>query len=323
MLLSAGAILLGFALLIWGADRFVNGAAALARNLGVPPLLIGLTIVGFGTSAPEILVSGMSSLQGNPGLAIGNALGSNIANIGLILGTTALVTPLLVHSDVLRKEYPILLVITMGSLILLVDQQLDQVDGLILLTALVISNILIVKIGISRQQSDLLAQEYSEEIPVDLSFAASAGIFLIGLVVLLIGSKMLVTGAVDIAQRFGVSDLIIGLTIVAIGTSLPELAASITSALKNEHELAVGNIIGSNMYNLLAVLPIPGLFAAGEVSPEVMSRDMPIMLGLTLALFLMGTGRDGKGHINRVEGLILLLVFVGYQYWIYYATVNP
>ena len=323
MLLSTGAILLGFALLIWGADRFVIGASALARNLGVPPLLIGLTIVGFGTSAPEILVSGVASLQGNPGLAIGNALGSNIANIGLILGATALVVPLMIDSDVLRKELPMLLVITMGSMILLADQRLDRIDGLLLISALLVSSFLVIKIGISRQKSDELAQEFNEEIPVDLSTAAAIGIFLLGLVVLLVGSKVLVAGAVEIARGLGVSDLVIGLTIVAIGTSLPELAASIASALKNEHALAVGNIIGSNMYNLLAVLPIPGLFAPGMTSPEVMQRDMPVLLGLTVALFLLGRGRSGKGLIGRVQGLILLFVFAGYQYWIYYTTVNP
>lgn len=323
MLLSTGAILLGFALLIWGADRFVIGASALARNLGVPPLLIGLTIVGFGTSAPEILVSGVASLQGNPGLAIGNALGSNIANIGLILGATALVVPLMIDSDVLRKELPMLLVITMGSMILLADQRLDRIDGLLLISALLVSSFLVIKIGISRQKSDELAQEFNEEIPVDLSTAAAVGIFLLGLVVLLVGSKVLVAGAVEIARGLGVSDLVIGLTIVAIGTSLPELAASIASALKNEHALAVGNIIGSNMYNLLAVLPIPGLFAPGMTSPEVMQRDMPVLLGLTVALFLLGRGRSGKGLIGRVQGLILLFVFAGYQYWIYYTTVNP
>ena len=323
MLLSTLAVLLGFALLIWGADRFVIGASALARNLGVPPLLIGLTIVGFGTSAPEILVSTMAATQGNPGLAIGNALGSNIANIGLILGMTAIVTPLLVDSDVLRKEYPLLLLVTMGSLILLVDQNLSRTDGVLLVCALVVSNILIIKIGTNRQQNDLLAQEFNEEIPADLSTNASIGTFLIGLLILLSGSKLLVFGAVNIAVAFGISDLVIGLTIVAIGTSLPELAASITSAMKNEHELAVGNIIGSNLYNLLAVLPVAGLIAPTDVAPEVMSRDMLILMGLTLALFLMGTGRNGKGSINRIEGIILLLVYISYQYWIYHTTVNP
>lgn len=322
MFVSITLILLGFVLLIWSADRFVMGAAALARNLGVSPLLIGLTIVGFGTSAPEILVSGMASLQGNPGLAVGNALGSNIANIGLILGVTALVVPLTVNSDVLRKEYPILLIVSMASYLLLMDEKLDFVDGAILLSGLFICLFLIVKIGQKRQQSDVLAQEFSDEIPSDMSTGKSVMWFCIGLVILLIGSRMLVTGAVDIAHAFGLSDLVIGLTIVAVGTSLPELATTITSALKGEHELAVGNVIGSNLYNLLAVLSIPGLLSPGAIAGEVMSRDMPLMLGLTLALYLMSTGRNGKGRINRLEGGILLLVFISYQSWIYYESIT-
>ena len=320
MLVSIALICAGFALLIWSADRFVMGAAALARNLGASPLLIGLTIVGFGTSAPEILVSGMASLQGNPGLAVGNALGSNIANIGLILGITAVVVPLAVNSDVLRKEYPLLLVVSMVSYVLLMDGELGRIDGAILMLGLFLSMFIVVKIGRQRQQSDVLAQEYTDEIPADMSTGKSIMWFCIGLVLLLIGSRLLVTGAVDIANAFGVSDLVIGLTIVAVGTSLPELAASIASALKGEHELAVGNILGSNLYNLLAVLSIPGLVSPGPVAEEVLKRDMPVMLGLTLALFLMGTGRNGKGSVTRFAGTSLLLAFVAYQSWVYYAS---
>lgn len=321
MLVSIALVFVGFALLIWSADRFVMGAAALARNLGASPLLIGLTIVGFGTSAPEILVSGMASLQGNPGLAVGNALGSNIANIGLILGITAIVVPLAVNSDVLRKEYPLLLVVSMVSYLILMDGELGRMDGAILLTGLFISMFIVVKIGQRRQKSDVLAQEFTDEIPADMSMARSILWFCIGLVLLLIGSRLLVTGAVDIARTLGVSDLIIGLTIVAIGTSLPELATSITSAIKGEHELAVGNIIGSNLYNLLAVLSIPGLVAPGPVADEVLTRDMPLMLGLTLVLYLMSMGRHGKGKINRLAGTFLLTVFVAYQSWIYYGSI--
>lgn len=320
MLVSIALILVGFALLIWSADRFVMGAAALARNMGVSPLLIGLTIVGFGTSAPEMLVSGMASLQGNAGLAIGNALGSNIANIGLILGITAIVVPLAVNSDVLRKEYPLLLFVSMASYVIVMDGNLGRMDGAILLSGLFISMFILVKIGKRRQKSDVLAQEFTDEIPSDMSSGQSIMWFCIGLVVLLIGSRLLVTGAVDIARTFGVSDLVIGLTIVAVGTSLPELATSITSALKGEHELAVGNVIGSNLYNLLAVLAIPGLLSPGPVAQEILQRDMPVMLGLTLTLFLMGTGRGGKGSINRLAGAILLLVFVAYQFWVYYGS---
>lgn len=322
MLASVVLILLGFALLIWSSDRFVLGASALARNLGVPPLLIGLTIVGFGTSAPEVLVSGAASLQGNPGLAIGNALGSNIANIGLILGITAIVVPLSVNSDVLRKEYPILLIVSMASYVMLMDGELGRIDGMILAGGLILTIFLLVKIGMRRQRSDALAQEFTDEIPSDMTTRTAIIWFIVGLLVLLAGSRMLVTGAVDIAHAFGVSDLVIGLTIVAIGTSLPELATGITSALKGEHELAVGNIIGSNLYNLLAVLSLPALLSPSAVGGDVLSRDMPLMLLLTLALFLMGSGRNGKGRINRVEGSILLLVFIAYQSWIYYDAVT-
>ncbi len=317
MLLATAAIVVGFILLVWGADRFVIGAAALARNLGVAPLLIGLTIVGFGTSAPEILVSAMASYQGNPALAIGNALGSNIANIGLILGATALISPLLVKSDILRREYPLLLIVSIGAFVLLSDGSLGRIDGVILLLGLVTSLLLVIHIAKSRVRKDPLEAEFDAEIPTDLSTFAAIAWFTLGLALLLISSRMLVWGAVEIAQTFGVSDLVIGLTIVAIGTSLPELAASIMSALKNEHDIAIGNIIGSNLYNLLAVLSVPGLFAPTQVADAVLTRDMPIMLGLTLALYVMGRGRDGNGHINRIEGSILLACFIGYQGWLF------
>ena len=317
MLLVTGAIVLGFALLIWGADRFVLGAAALARNLGVAPLLIGLTVVGFGTSAPEILVSGMAALQGNPGLAIGNAVGSNIANIGLILGVSALAAPLTVQSDVLRREYPLLLLVCFGVYLLLLDGSLDRFDGLVMLAGLVATLFLMVRIGRQRAASDPLEKEFEEEIPSDMSTFTASLWFIAGLALLLLASRMLVWGAVSVATLFGVSDLVIGLTIVAIGTSLPELAASVVSTLKGEDDIAVGNVIGSNIYNMLAVLSVPGLLAPTGVDPTVLSRDLPLMLALTVALLFMAWGRKGNGHINRVEGLILLACFLAYQGWLY------
>lgn len=317
MLLATGSIILGFALLIWGADRFVMGAAALARNLGISPLLIGLTIVGLGTSAPEILVSAMAAYQGNPGLAIGNAVGSNIANIGLILGVTALVAPLVVRSDTLRREFPILLLVSFSVYFLLLDGHLGRTDGLIMVVGLVIVLISLVHIGRQRAARDPLEAEFDDEIPTDLSTFAASLWFLAGLALLLLASRMLVWGAVSIASMFGVSDLIIGLTIVAIGTSLPELAASITSTLKGEDDIAVGNVIGSNIYNLLAVLSVPGLVSPLAVHETVLTRDFPLMLGLTLALLFMGWGRQGHGRINRINGSILLACFVAYQGWLY------
>ncbi len=322
MLLSVTAVIIGFALLVWGADRFVSGAAGLARNLGVSPLLIGLTIVGFGTSAPEILVAITASVQGSPELAIGNAIGSNIANIGLIIGVTALMVPLAVHSDILRKEFPLLLIASFGAFFILTDLHLSRINGMFLLGGLVVTLFLIIRIGIARTENDPLAEEYQAEFPDNRSMGSSIGLFSLGLAVLLASSQMLVWGAENIAQFFGVSELVIGLTVVAIGTSLPELAASITSAFKNEPDIAIGNVLGSNLYNILAVLAVPGLLAPGEVAAEVLSRDLPWMLGFTLAFYLMSTGWNGQGRVNRLEAFILLACFIGYQFWIYSTAVT-
>ncbi len=313
MILDLAAIISGFAILVWGSDRFIIGASAIARNLGVSPLLIGLTIVGFGTSAPEVLVSAVASIQGNPGLAIGNALGSNIANIALILGITAIVAPLTVHSNTLKREYPMLLAVCLLATLLMLDGSLDRLDAAILIAALLLVLYGMVRIGIGSRSSDPMKIEYDAEIPEDMSTGRAVTWFLLGLTLLLLSSRMLVWGAVNIAHEFGVSDLIIGLTIVALGTSLPELAAGVTSALKNEHDIAIGNIIGSNMYNLLAVLPMPGLIAPGNFSSDIMSRDMPVMIGLTLLMFIMSYGFRKNGRINRLEGLLLLTAFIGYQ----------
>jgi len=313
MLLDIAAIIAGITLLVWGADRFVIGASGIASNLGLPPMIIGLTIVGFGTSAPEILVSGMAAIQGNTGLAIGNSLGSNIANIGLILGITALIVPLNVHSDTLRREYPILLVVSLGTLLLIMDGSLGRVDGMVLLAGLVAMLFAMVRIGTRSLASDPITAEILDELPETMTTAKAVFNFSLGLAVLLFSSRILVWGAVNIATAYGVSDLIIGLTIVALGTSLPELAASIASALKNEHDLAIGNVIGSNMYNLLAVLAVPGLIAPGPFDPLVLTRDMPMMIGLTLALFIISYGFGGAGRINRIEGFLLLLAFLAYQ----------
>jgi cation:H+ antiporter len=316
MLLAATAIVIGLFILVWGADRFVLGAASLARSLGVPPLLIGLTVVGFGTSAPEILVATMAALEGSPGIAIGNALGSNIANIALILGVTALFSPLTVQSDMLRREYPILLAVSAGAFVLLADGHLGRVDGLVLLAGLVLSMLLLVSIGLHRRDHDPLAEEMEAEIPSGLTALAASGWFLVGLVALIISSRLLVWGAIEVAVTLGISDLVIGLTIVAVGTSLPELAAAVMSAVKNEHDLAIGNVVGSNIWNLLAVLGIPGLLAPGVIPPEVVNRDMLVMLALTLALFVMGRSNHTHGTINRLEGGLLLSCFIAYQGWI-------
>lgn len=317
MLLAIAAIVAGLVLLVWSADRFVMGAAALAHNLGVSSLLIGLTIVGFGTSAPEIVVSAMASLQGNPGLAVGNAIGSNIANIALILGATAIIAPLTIKSSVLRQEYPLLLGISIAIYVLLFDGELNFTDGVLMLIALIFTLWWMVRIGQARAKTDVLTDEYDKEIPATLSTLAASLWLVVGLLLLVASSRLLVWGAVEVATALGVSDLIIGLTIVAVGTSLPELATSITSALKGEHDIAVGNVIGSNIYNLLAVLSVPGLLAPTVIAHDVLTRDLPFMLALTLAILFMGLGLRGKdGRINRVEGIILLGCFIGYQGWL-------
>ncbi|WP_369161651.1 calcium/sodium antiporter [Candidatus Thiodiazotropha sp. LNASS1] len=321
MFLFSVAILVGLVVLVWSADRFISGAAALADNLGVSPMLIGLTVVGFGTSAPEVLVSTMASFNGNPGLAIGNAIGSNIANIGLILGFTALLIPLSVHSSVLKREYPLLLAVSAMAFLLMWDGELNQFDGVILVVTLVAVlgwMIYTAKTG----AADPIAGEFDAEIPHDIPTQKAIVLLLGGLIFLLLSSRLLVWGASNVASALGVSDVIIGLTIVAIGTSLPELAASITSALKGEDDLAIGNVIGSNLYNLLAVLSIPGLVAPGAYSPEVMERDLPVMMVLTMFLFFMGHGLGKQGRINRLEGLLLLLCFIGYQSLLFVSLVN-
>jgi cation:H+ antiporter len=256
-------------------------------------------------------------VQGNPGLAIGNAIGSNIANIGLILGTTALLVPLTVHSDTLVKEFPLLLGVSFTATLLMLDDDLSRLDGLLLLVGLAVALSVVVRIGLARKARDPLEAEYDAEIPKDMSMANATWQFVLGLAVLLVSSRALVWGAVNIATEFGVSDLVIGLTIVAVGTSLPELAASIAGALKNEHDIAIGNILGSNLYNLLAVLCMPGLIAPSAIPPEVLQRDLPVMLVLTLALFLMAQGLGHQGRINRIEAAVLLAGFIGYQAWVF------
>lgn len=316
MLISLFAIVAGFLLLVWGAERFVLGASATARNLGVSPLIVGLTIVGFGTSAPEMLVSGVASWQGNQGLAIGNAIGSNITNIALVLGVAAVVVPLDVHSDTLKREFPILLLIMLFALALLLDGMLGRGDGLMLLLGMLLLVYWLVSLGL-RTRSDPMTSEYDAEMPLPMPITRALVWLVVGMVVLFGGSKILVFGAVDLAKLFGVSDLVIGLTIIAIGTSLPELAAAVMSALKHEHEIAVGNVIGSNMFNLLGVMGLPGLIAPGAIAAEVLGRDYALMMGLTVALFLMAYGFRGHGKINRLEGVLLLLVYSGYLYYIY------
>lgn len=310
----------GFVLLTWSADRFVVGASALAYNLSVSPLIIGLTIVSIGTSAPEILVSVVASLQGNGGLAIGNALGSNIINIALILGVTALIVPLNVHSSIVRRELPVLIGVMLLGLLLLLDGSLGRFDGIVLLSGMALMLLWMTRIGIKEKSShDPIGEEFAGEIQTNLSMSRAGFWIVVGGLCLLGSSKLLVWGAVAIAHAMGISDLVIGLTIVALGTSLPELAASVMSALKNEHDIAIGNVIGSNIFNLLAVLGLPGLINPGPFDASVLTRDYPVMLGLTVLLFIMAYGFRGPGRINRLEGALLVFAFVGYQTLLYFS----
>jgi len=317
MLLPILAILGGFVLLVWSADRFVEGAAATARHAGMPSLLIGMVIVGFGTSAPEMVVSAMAAMDGNPDLALGNALGSNIVNTGLILGVTALVVPIVVHSKIVRKELPLLFVIGLALGALLWDGSLSRMESVMLLVGF------FALIGWSiysamRGRGDALEQETEQELVAHAMPLGRAIFWLVlGLALLLVSSRVLVWGAVSIAEVLGVSDLIIGLTIVALGTSLPELAASVMAAKKGEHDIAIGNVVGSNMFNLLAVVGIAGVIAPmSTIASDVLTRDWPVMMAMTVALFFMAFGFRGEGRINRPEGAGLLLAYAAYNGWL-------
>ena len=321
MLLAYTSIIVGFALLTWGADRFVLGSSAIARNMGISPLIIGLTIVGFGTSFPEMLISGVAAWDGNSDLAIGNAIGSNITNIGLVLGFTALIMPLEVQSDMLKREFPALFIIMGFAFLLMFDGVLGRMDGLLLIAGLVIMLHWVVKLAMRTRQTDPLKAEFAAEIPYHMPMKIALLNFLGGLVVLFISSKILVWGSVTIAKSFGISDLVIGLTVVAVGTSLPELAASVMSAIKKEHDIAVGNVIGSNMFNLLAVMGIPGIIHPSAFEPLALSRDFVWMFLFTVALIIMVNGFRRKGHINRLDGGILLTGYIAYLVYLYQTSI--
>src|SRR6056297_69193 len=316
MLSYSLATLAGFVLLMWGADRFVVGAAGTARNLGVPPLLIGLTLVGMATSGPEIFVAITASLSGDPALAAGNAIGSNIANIGLVLGATALVMPISVKSVTLRREMPTLLVVTLVMAMVFFNLRLGRVEGVLLIVTLVLVLYWLVVLGSRSGVSDPIGLDYAAEIPENLPMPRALQWLALGLVVLLTGSNLLVWGAENLALTFGVSELVIGLTVVAIGTSLPELAVSMMSAFKGEHDMAIGNIIGSNLFNSLAVVGVAALIHPATFDTELLVQHMPVMVGMTLALFLLTYNFNGQSRIGRLEGGLLLVAFLCYHGWI-------
>jgi cation:H+ antiporter len=317
-MIAVGAVIVGLAILVWSADRFVAGAAAAAWHFQVPPLLIGMVIIGFGTSAPEMVVSAMAASQGNPGLALGNAYGSNITNIALILGITALLSPLLVHSQILRKELPILLAVTALAAWQLADGTVTRMEALILLAVFAALMTWTIREGM-RNKDDQFGTEVSADLDAAITRMPLRRALLwlaVGLLALIAASRLLVWGAIDIAVGLGVSDLVIGLSIVAIGTSLPELASSVIAARRGENDIALGNIIGSNLFNTLAVVGIAGGISSIAVPPEVLGRDVATMAGLAVLLCILGYRRNGPGRINRLEGLLLLLCFAAYTAWL-------
>lgn len=325
MLIFTLAVILGLILLIWSADQFVDGAASLAQHWGVSPLIIGMFIIGLGTSAPEMLVAATAAFQGNAEIGIGNAIGSNITNITLVLGATALIVTLPIQSNILMKELPLVLIAGLLAWLLLNDGYFSRLDGAILLFSLFATiGWMFYASKKAKKNHDPLIQETIEEIPTEMPFKKALFLMVMGLILLMVSSKMLVWGASSIASELGISDLVIGLTIIAIGTSLPELAATISSARKGETDLAIGNIVGSNLFNTLGVLAIPGLIAPSVVTPSILSRDMPIMIGITILLIIFGIGcfKNARYKIVFWKGAVFLGLFVAYQGLLYYQTVN-
>lgn len=317
------AILAGLVVLVWSADKFIDGAATVAKHYSLPPLLIGVVIIGFGTSAPELAVSVLAALEGSPAIALGNAYGSNIANIALILGITALISPIVVQSNILRKELPILTGITLLSVALVWDLQITRWDALLLL--LVFAGLMVwsIREGIKNGQ-DALSQETEAEMSSHQMTVRHAWYWLLaGLVLLIASSRLLVWGAVEVAEGLGVSELVIGLTVVAVGTSLPELASCIAAARKSEHDLAMGNILGSNLFNTLAVVGLAGSIHPMSADPALLTRDMAVMTALTVALFVLGRTHQGQpGQISRVHGSLLVMSFAAYTSWLIYGSLG-
>lgn len=312
MILSILAVIIGLVLLVWSADRFIDGSAATARHFGMPPLLIGMVIVGFCTSAPEMVVSVLSAMEGSPGIALGNAYGSNITNIALILGLTALISPIAVQHKVVKMEMPILLAVTALAAALLWDGQLTVIDGLIMLAVLLGYMIWTVHNGLKDKNNVAV----TDDLPPDMPLGKGIFWLAVGLLILVLSSRLLVWGAVNIAQSMGVSDLIIGLTVVAIGTSLPELASSIAATRKGEHDIALGNVVGSNLFNTLAVVGLANVIHPMAVPQDIMQRDLPIMAILTVLLLAFCLGKNGQAFIGHGKGAVLLASFIAYTVYL-------
>ena len=318
MVTSFVILILGFAALVWSADRFVYGAAALAKNFGVPTLIVGLTVVAMGSSAPEMMVSASAALANKTDTAVGNAVGSNITNILLVLGITALLRPLSVSSSTLKREIPLVLLVSIATWYIFSDNYFSFFEGAALLFGFVvfIGGLIFVSLR-AKNQDDPFVSEACDEVPDNVPTKKAVFWLVVGMILLPVSSHFLVGSAVDIAKYFGLSDLVIGLTIIAIGTSLPELAASIAGVLKNEDDLALGNIVGSNIFNILAVLPLAGLINPSVIDASVANRDVLIMIGATLALIAMSLNFRGQRRINRLEGGVLIVAFMIYQGYIF------
>ncbi|WP_087107933.1 calcium/sodium antiporter [Parendozoicomonas haliclonae] len=317
LLLAIAALIVGLIALMWSADHFVNSAAVTARHLGMSPMLIGLTIVAIGTSAPEILVSLTAALKGSGDLAVGNALGSNIANIGMVLGLTLLIAPIRVNKRLMGKELPLLAAITLVSGAILYDNSITFIEGVLMIAGLIAAMVLINYWQKKPDDEPLTSIGEESEDEIQEMPQTKATLILVGsLALLLVSSNILVESATYIARYFGISELIIGLTIVAIGTSLPELAASVASALKGHPDMALGNIIGSNMFNLLAVMAVPGLVAPGSISPEALIRDYPAMCALTLLLMALTLIGKKPRVLGRISGLVLCSGYIAYAGYI-------
>ncbi len=317
MLVNFSYVLIGISLLVWSADRLTDGAAAIARNLGVPSFIVGLTIVAIGSSAPEMVISTVASFAGSPGLAVGNAIGSNIVNIAVVLPIAALICPLLIRSDILRREMPLMLIFSFIAAYMLMDQYFSRIEGMILGVLLIVHLIWLTYSGFRLKNKDKLLDEIVEELPDEMPTGRATFWVIIGLIFLILSSDLLITGATRIALNLGISETIIGLTIVAIGTSLPELAASIAAALKKEHEMVLGNIIGSNIFNILAVLGIAGSITAIHIEPEIIYRDLPTMLAFTVGMYFLSHGYGKEARIGRTEAVVLLLGYVVYSFILY------
>jgi cation:H+ antiporter len=316
--LPIGALVAGMIGLLWGADRFVIGSASLARSIGISSLVIGLTIVSIGTSAPEIIISINAALKGSGELAVGNALGSNLANMGLVLGVTLLIAPITIQKALVKQEGLILFLVTGLAGFCLYDALLGRLESL-LLVVLVIP-LLVLAINYKRSQVE------SSQLPDTDSFSSNNALinFIIGLLVLLACAELIVWGSKSIALSMGISELVIGLTIVAVGTSLPELAASAMSAIRGHHDIALGNIIGSNLFNLLLVMGIAGAISPIALDSQVFSRDYIAMAGLTLLMlmFMVVSLRrsSNPAKLTKTVGLVLLITYCLYYLLLWYSV---